>query len=363
MVLRDASGAVVANGTSDVLELTNLTAGNYTLELDADDVPNTIVDDDDIGEFDLEFDCESVAPSPAPSEDPAACDDCPYSIDIDAISSISVENCETASPTPKPTNRWSGWSDSSDSSNGGRRRMRGDLNGVNRRRLMSSSYDGVSGGSEDVPESNDSDGDTNDSDVITDSESGSDSDSDSDSSSDSGDTPDGPGKCVDGEDIIFVDPLCDDDYTGNDPTTDGFLAGVCVTYDVTDLQPNSDCDDIDSIFLELCSSDDTDFDPDELGTGDIDNIISDDTFSGNNVESASGSRNDDGDLGITVVLEDPNVDSFTLCFDNVIVTTSFNQTKDDLDVAEGTFNYSNSECDGVGLPCLSLVDFIEFLTN
>ena len=352
LVLRDASGAVVANGTSDVLELTNLTAGNYTLELDADDVNEFERDeDDDFGAFDVEFDCESVAPSPAPTDSPAPtedsgnCDDCPYSIVLSTISSISVENCETVSPTPKPTNRWSGWSDSSDSSNGGRRRTR---------RLMISSYDGVSGGSEDVPDSNDSDGDTNDSDAITDSDSGSDSDS--------GDTLDGPGKCVHGKDIIFMDPLCDDDYTANDPTTDGFLAEICVTYNITEITPDSDCGEINSLFLELCT-DDTDFDPDALGIGDISNIISDDTFSGNNVENASGSRNDDGDLGIIVVLEDSNVDSYTLCFDKVIVTTSFNQTKDDLDVAEGTFNYSNSECDGIGLPCLILVDFIGFLIN
>merc|ERR1712130_833364 len=112
-----------------------------------------------------------------------------------------------------------------------------------------------------------------------------------------------------------------------------------------------------SLFLGLCTNDDTDFDPDTLGIGDISNIISeysDDMLSGDNVKSASGGRRDDGELGITVALEDPNADSFTLCFDKVIVTASFNRIKDDLDVAEGTINYSNfKKCDGVGLPCLN----------
>merc|ERR1712130_21160 len=191
-----------------------------------------------------------------------------------------------------------------------------------------------------------------------------DSDEDDDRDGNEGDDGDGDednmgktGKCVDGEDIIFVDSLCDDDYTGSDPTTDGFLADICVTYNVREINPNADCGRMRSLFLGLCTNDDTDFDPDTLGIGDISNIISeysDGTLIGNNVEDASGGRNDDGDLGITVVLEDPNADSFTLCFDNVIVTTSFNRIKDDLDVAEGTINYSNfKKCDSVGLPCLT----------
>ena len=248
------------------------------------------------------------------------------------ISSVSVSDCETDAPSPSPTKQYhNGWSDDSDSSD--------SVSGGSGRRLMDSSDDGVSSGG-------------------SDSDSGGDSDSDSDSDED------GPGKCVDGEDIIYRDGLCDDDSSqGDDPTTDGFLADICVTYNITEINPDSNCDEINSLFLELCSSNDTDFDPDALGIGDIDNIISDDTLSGNNVESASGSRNDDGDLGITVVLEDPNVDSFTLCFDKVIVTTSFNQTKDDLDVAEGTINITNylnepEECNGVGLPCLSLVFYL-----
>ena len=257
---------------------------------------------------------------------------CPFEVDLNDISSVSVSDCETDAPSPSPTNR-NGWSDDSDSSEA----------------ISGSGSDSDSGGSsDDGVSSGDSDSD--------DSKSGSGSDGDSDSDGE------GSGKCVDGEDIVFRDGLCDDDTSeGDDPTTDGFLADVCVTYNVTEIDPDTDCGEINSFFLELCTNDDTDFDPDELGIGDIDNIISDDTLSGNNVESASGSRNDDGDLGITVVLEDPNVDSFTLCFDNVIVTTSFNQTKDDLEVAEGTFNYSDTECDGVGLPCLSLVHFDSIL--
>jgi len=173
--------------------------------------------------------------------------------------------------------------------------------------------------------------------------SGSESDSDSDE--------DGSGYCVGGEEIVFRDGLCDEDTEqGEDPSTDGFLAEICVTYNVTDLEPDGNCGEINSLFLGLCTSDDTDFDPDSLGTGDIDNIIGDD---GTNVESASGSRNGDGDLGITVVLEDPDVDAFTLCFENVIVTTGFNQTKDDLDIGGGTYDYSDTECEGTGLPCLN----------
>merc|ERR1712062_356550 len=105
----------------------------------------------------------------------------------------------------------------------------------------------------------------------------------------------------------------------------------------------------------LCSNDNTDFDPGQLGIEDVTNII--DSFD-ENVMSAVGSRDHSGDLGILVTLSDDDVDTFELCFENVIVTTAFNDTRGDLDSASGFVNYSTSGgeniiCDSEGLPCLN----------
>ena len=346
------------------------------------------------GTFNISIECFTNSPTSSPTMSPtstpttdqpttgrptAECDTCPFEVVLSEISSVSVSDCESESESDSDSDSDSdsGDSDSSEALIGS-----DDESGM---RLMANDAGASSEDNESDDGTRDSETESasdNDGDSDDESEGENDGDSDSDSDSDSGE--DEPGKCVDGEKIIYRDGLCDSDSKsdsdsdsesgsdsdsdsdsseGGDPRTDGFLADVCVTYNITEINPDSNCGEINSLFLELCTSDDTDFDPDALGIGDIDNIISDDTLSGNNVESASGSRNDDGDLGITVVLEDSNVDSFTLCFDNVVVTTSFNQTKDDLDVAEGTINITNylnelEECDGVGLPCLSLVLFL-----
>ena len=107
--------------------------------------------------------------------------------------------------------------------------------------------------------------------------------SDSDSDSDDGTGHNGD-KCLpNGDELTFVDDQCQDDngwdsdssdkWNDKDPSEDGFLYPICVTYNVTDLVPDEDCGEINSIFLGLCTDDDhTDFDPDLLGIDDITNI-------------------------------------------------------------------------------------------
>ena len=142
------------------------------------------------------------------------------------------------------------------------------------------------------------------------------------------------------------------------PDNDDFLVETCVTYE---LALNlSDClDTLLSLFLPLCSSNESSFNVPALDTSDFTALVTDATFAnGTNVESAQGILGPDGTLGLEVVLRDYlNTHTFELCLGNVTVdaqhAANFNITS--IGTSHGSLLINSSQtlpdCAIDGLPC------------